>query len=390
MSKKLLPDILKKDERLKAFAELEVKNFKEVSAKLPYLFVYKLENLSDSELEELAWQFDISKVEWELATDRKQKEELIKNNILLKAKRGTPWAVKKALSMINIKAKLTEWFETNGELPPYTFIVQTDKPPSDVEKLIALINEYKNLRSKLYAITDGNCKKTFRWDISFLDGSIFDDLQGQNINGVRVCFLYKTDLSTKVNKPSIYINNTSKQGDYTFYSVSPTLDNIYFDEADYKTLLVELNLKSTHEFKAKYEPLSGSFKDLSIFDVELSDEGSFLDNGTGFIGEVKTTDNGFFDEVYFDNVKGQVIPVLSFNYLSQTIKTNPIKTSITSHTTTKIKRPVYINFETKVSADSISYIKTRTNAKAFKRNWTGFWKGNWNDDYQIQTNIEVN
>ena len=152
MSKKLLPDILKKDERLKAFAELEGKNFKEVSAKLPYLFVYKLENLSDSELEELAWQFDISKVEWELATDRKQKEELIKNNILLKAKRGTPWAIKRVLELLGLEGQIQEWFEYGGQ--PYRFKVDIDLKyqglQSDTyDKLLNLIEEYKNLRSKL-------------------------------------------------------------------------------------------------------------------------------------------------------------------------------------------------------------------------------------------------
>ena len=152
MSKKLLPDILKKDERLKAFAELEGKNFKEVSAKLPYLFVYKLENLSNKELEELAWQFDISKVEWELATDREQKEELIKNNILLKAKRGTPWAVKRVLELLGLEGQIKEWFEYGGQ--PYRFKVDINLKyqglQSDTyDKLLNLIEEYKNLRSKL-------------------------------------------------------------------------------------------------------------------------------------------------------------------------------------------------------------------------------------------------
>ncbi len=158
MSEKLLPDILRKDKRLKAFAELEDKNFKEVSAKLPYLFVYKLENLSDSELEELAWQFDISKIEWELATDRKQKEELIKNNILLKAKRGTPWAIKRVLELLGLKGQLQEWFEYDGK--PYHFklnIFSKNKyiSPQTEDKLIQLINQYKNERSHIEKISIG-------------------------------------------------------------------------------------------------------------------------------------------------------------------------------------------------------------------------------------------
>ncbi len=158
MSEKLLPDILRKDKRLKAFAELESKNFKEVSAKLPYLFVYKLENLSNEELEELAWQFDISKVEWELATDRKQKEELIKNNILLKAKKGTPWAIKRVLELLGLKGQLQEWFEYGGT--PYHFKVNIFSKnkyisPQTEDKLIKLIHEYKNERSHIEKISIG-------------------------------------------------------------------------------------------------------------------------------------------------------------------------------------------------------------------------------------------
>ncbi|SNZ10730.1 phage tail protein, P2 protein I family [Persephonella hydrogeniphila] len=152
MSEKLLPDILRKDKRLEAFAELEGKSFEQVSAKIPYLLIYKLENLSDSELEELAWQFDISQTEWELATDRKQKEELIKNNILLKAKRGTKWAIKKVLDLLGLQGQISEWFDYGGQ--PYRFKVDIDLKyqgfQSDTyDKLFNLIKEYKNVRSHL-------------------------------------------------------------------------------------------------------------------------------------------------------------------------------------------------------------------------------------------------
>lgn len=158
MSEKLLPDILRKDDRLKAFAELERKSFQQVSAKVPYLLIYELENLSDSELEELAWQFDISQTEWELATDRKQKEELIKNNILLKAKRGTPWAIKRVLDLLGLQGQIKEWFEYNGK--PYYFRINIFSKgkfisPQTENKLINLVHQYKNERSYLEKISIG-------------------------------------------------------------------------------------------------------------------------------------------------------------------------------------------------------------------------------------------
>jgi len=157
MSGKLLPDVLKGDKRATALAELIEKNRQETRELLPFLFIYDLSTLSDSELEDLAWQFDVSKTAWGLTQDRNQKEELVRNAILLKMKLGTPWAIKKVLEILKLGGEIHEWFTYNGK--PYHFKIDLffeeliknsiTLTPEVEEKLLNLINSYKNERSWL-------------------------------------------------------------------------------------------------------------------------------------------------------------------------------------------------------------------------------------------------
>lgn len=155
MSKKLLPDVLKGDKRVTALAELIEKSRQETQELLPFLFIYDLSTLSDSELEDLAWQFDVSRTAWELAQDREQKEELVKNAVILKMKLGTTWSIKKVLKILKLSGTVKEWFEYGGE--PYRFkvdlgIQDREITPELKDKLLQLINEYKNERSWLEEI----------------------------------------------------------------------------------------------------------------------------------------------------------------------------------------------------------------------------------------------
>jgi phage tail P2-like protein len=150
--KELLPNVLKKDDRVKAFAELEKSSFEAITKKPPYIFIYNLKNLSDEELETLAWQLCITSTEWDLATTREQKEELIKNNILLKSKKGTKWAIGRVLGLLGLQGQVREWWEYNGK--PYYFKVELGIENKEITpelkgKLLNLISDYKNERSWL-------------------------------------------------------------------------------------------------------------------------------------------------------------------------------------------------------------------------------------------------
>lgn len=192
MSKKLLPDVLKGDERVTALAELIEKSRQETQELLPFLFIYNLSTLSDSELEDLAWQFDVSRTAWELAQDRSQKEELVKNAVILKMKLGTPWAIKKILQLLNISVDIVEWFETGGNLPPHTFGIKTTSVPENFKKILSVINDYKRESAHLAILTDGNCRSRLNLDRSCqLSRVLLSSLDGVKKDGVRFCFVEK-------------------------------------------------------------------------------------------------------------------------------------------------------------------------------------------------------
>jgi len=98
----------------------------------------------------LGWQFHIEG--WELARTIEDKRRLIKSAIELHKYKGTKYALLKVLEALDLEAQVKEWFEYGGE--PYKFKVYVSSIPSEElwEKLIHLINEYKNERSWLDAI----------------------------------------------------------------------------------------------------------------------------------------------------------------------------------------------------------------------------------------------
>ncbi len=140
------------------------------SIDLTPLLVYLIDYVTPSALPHLAEQFHVTGLEgWELAETEEEKRALIKKAIELHRYRGTPWAVKEALKAVGFEADIYEWFQ---ELPypyntffgdisnaPYEFFIVVNCSKmfgKDVllsgenqQRLISLINEYKNLRSHL-------------------------------------------------------------------------------------------------------------------------------------------------------------------------------------------------------------------------------------------------
>ena len=74
------------------------------------------------------------------------------NAIDLHKFKGTRFAVEKVLEVMELPANLSEWFEYGGD--PYRFKVEVSSPSRQIttelrDRLIQLINEYKNERSWL-------------------------------------------------------------------------------------------------------------------------------------------------------------------------------------------------------------------------------------------------
>lgn len=154
----LLPRIFSDDEDIKAVLDVVSEDLRRIDALSKLISVYEtLENQPDSALLHLAYEYSLLDLGegWSESLTREQKIELIRSSISLHLKKGTRWAVEKALEIIGHNAELSEWFEYSGE--PFCFRVIVDSESSTLtsDELITLTNyvkAYKNARSRLDTI----------------------------------------------------------------------------------------------------------------------------------------------------------------------------------------------------------------------------------------------
>jgi len=152
--KELLPPSLAGDEKIRALIESAEPLFEKALENTIYTLIYsRIAELPEEVLDLLAWQFHVEG--WELASSIEEKRNLIKKAIELHSYKGTKWAILQVLKALNLSGEIKEWFEYGGK--PYKFKVdlgiQNRKiTPELRDKLIKLINEYKNERSWLEEI----------------------------------------------------------------------------------------------------------------------------------------------------------------------------------------------------------------------------------------------
>ena len=148
--KSLLVPPLSHDESLRALATL-IARIEDID--LSPLLVYYVDHTEKTALHHLAEQFHIMGNEgWTFAKTEEQKRALIKNAIQLHRHKGTPWAVKEAISQFGFFALIQDWFMYGGD--PYYFRVDIelknqiwDQEISDT--VYGLIGQWKNTRSHL-------------------------------------------------------------------------------------------------------------------------------------------------------------------------------------------------------------------------------------------------
>ena len=120
---------------------------------LIYLFI---DDCEERFLKILAESFHVMGDEgWNHCQSLKEKRELIKESLLIHKYKGTKAALKRVLKVVNVSGEINEWFEY-GARPMYFKVLLNvfDKELSlETElKLITLINEFKNERSRLESI----------------------------------------------------------------------------------------------------------------------------------------------------------------------------------------------------------------------------------------------
>ncbi len=148
--KDLAPDSLLKDENTKYIMESIDYVIRKIwfENKDKYKLFSRLNSMNDQEIELMLWEMHVDYIDENL--NKEQKIDLIKESLLNHMIKGTPEAVENVCSIIFGNAKVTEWFEYNGD--PGYFRVSTLgslQSEEDYKRVIEVINTYKNTRSWL-------------------------------------------------------------------------------------------------------------------------------------------------------------------------------------------------------------------------------------------------
>lgn len=127
------------------------------------LLIYPaIDSLNEQLIDYLAVQIHVDEYDDTETLDVKRQQ--VKQSFLLHRLKGTKYAVQKAVSTVYQSAKVEEWPEYSGE--PYHFRVTGITAPmnetKNINKLVRLINAYKNTRSWLdYAQFNRLYRQTF-------------------------------------------------------------------------------------------------------------------------------------------------------------------------------------------------------------------------------------
>ncbi len=133
--------------------------------------VAPVENVSDELLPILAKERHITGVEgWNLAQNRKQKEALIINSVLLHAQKGSMPSIVNALKQLNIEAKLQEYWEYQGKIGHFQFelinIFERSFTFELAKQITEVINAYKPARAILDKLNYFICNKGYLYAVS--------------------------------------------------------------------------------------------------------------------------------------------------------------------------------------------------------------------------------
>lgn len=170
---RLLPAFMRDDEAAIALSKAMNQLIGEPSKRLKTIRTWdKIDNLTDQECDELAWELDI---DWYDSTGMSldEKRETLKLAQQIKRKRGTKWAVERLISAYFGEGYVMEWYEMYGT--PYTFVALTTNPHITAENYAKFVEAVKaakmNARTLRACFISGSRARiralSTRWDPSF-------------------------------------------------------------------------------------------------------------------------------------------------------------------------------------------------------------------------------
>ena len=148
----LLPSSLARSQTVRDVAKACGASLHDVVDRMSRLLIYsRIEELDESVVDDLAWQFHVDF--YDTGLNLTQKRALVKSAIKDHKYKGTPWALAQAVRPVISDGKIKEWQEYGGE--PYRFKVTTEQglnSAAHLRNLLRSIANSKNARSWLDGI----------------------------------------------------------------------------------------------------------------------------------------------------------------------------------------------------------------------------------------------
>lgn len=109
-------------------------------------FFSYIETMSENEIDELIWEFNIKNITSD--TDKKMKIEILKQTLANKFNKGTVASLKNVLKGFWKDVEVKEWFEYGGN-PGYFKVLTNEKLENEIslKHMLNIVDDYKNVRS---------------------------------------------------------------------------------------------------------------------------------------------------------------------------------------------------------------------------------------------------
>lgn len=156
-----LPEPLKRDPKMKAFAAAVTEQMLTVSGNIDNVLIYsRIDELPEEMIDILAYDMHVDWYDYSYPLDVKRK--LLKSSVKVHKKMGTKYATETAIRAIYPDSKIKEWFEYGGKHHCFRVILNAGdrNVKIDMDDMVKKINLYKRLSAHLDSINIEKSKRT--------------------------------------------------------------------------------------------------------------------------------------------------------------------------------------------------------------------------------------